>query len=108
LTRAAISTSLTGAASSTAAQLTTLALDSNAQFSTLQVGLSAIPGPFAMMNPLAIASRYRTGGIIYSTTGSNIAAGIQLGYLGSVRGLTQYGIDKLVNPTSSNRSDCQK
>lgn len=108
LIRSAISTSLAGAASSTAAQLTTMALDPCAQFSLLQVGLSAIPGPFAMMNPLAIASRYRTGGIFYSTTGSNIAAGLQLGFLGSVRGLTQYGIGTLVNPTHSNGCECKK
>lgn len=98
----ALTASLAGATSITVAQLATIASDPCAQFSPLQVGLSAIPGPFSVMNPLAIASRYRTGGVFYSNAGSNIAAGIQLGVLGTFRGAVQMGIGIAVNPPPNN------
>jgi len=94
---AVIRTSLTGAAASTLGQVSTMAFDGNAKFSPLQVGLSAIPGPFSTMDPLVIASAYRTGNVFSSVAGSTTAAGVQLGVLGSIRGLTQAGIGIIAN-----------
>ncbi len=107
LARSLVSTSITGVVSSTVAQGTTIALDPCANFSPLQVGLSAIPGPFSTMNPLAIASRYRTGNIFSSVAGSNVATGVQLGLLGSIRGLTQSGIGVLSNSPSQQACECR-
>jgi len=107
LGRALVNTSVTGALSNTAGQLSTIAFDECAEFSPLQVGLSAIPGPFSTMNPLAIASRYRTGNFVEGVAASNVAAGLQLGTLGTLRGLSQTLVGMSVNPTNSDGCSCR-
>lgn len=107
LSRAVVSTSLTGAASSTVSQLATIATEPCAEFSPLQVGLSAIPGPFGVMNPLAISSRFVTGGFVSTQAGGNIAAGLQLGGLGAIRGTTQAAIGIATNPNNSDDCGCK-
>ncbi|MCW8876802.1 MAG: hypothetical protein OQK51_07060 [Kangiellaceae bacterium] len=51
--------------------------------------LKHFPLPHGMMSPTMIASRYRTGHIFDSIWGSNLAAGIQIGLMRSIRGASQ-------------------
>ncbi|MDE1465511.1 RHS repeat domain-containing protein, partial [Spartinivicinus poritis] len=104
IARTAITTSVSGMASNVLGQyaginisrvgkgmslLTPQAAFRCKEFSGAQVLLSGIPGPFAAMNPLGIASRYQTGGIVRSNAASIAATGTQLGILGGLRNSTQ-------------------
>ncbi|OUR89322.1 hypothetical protein A9Q81_21925 [Gammaproteobacteria bacterium 42_54_T18] len=90
-------TSLNGALGSVVGQLSAMARDECVEFSSLQVGLSAIPGQQAYLGGPLIALRYRTGNIIHNVVGSSIAAGVQLGMFGVLRGSIQTGIGILAN-----------